>query len=74
MFHSLPSLTPEALFGDGYSSDRTKEWSWDPFFHSESMIHTTRMGYDISMGLLWEFLWDFFVLPMLFPCYIYDIL
>ena len=25
------------------------------------------------MGLLWEFLWDFFVVPMLFPCYIHDI-
>ena len=25
------------------------------------------------MGLLWIFLWDFFVVPMLFPCYIYDL-
>ena len=69
MFHSLPSLTPEALFGDGYSSDRTKEWSWDPFF--------TASPWSIQLGWGMIFLWDYYGnsygISLCFLCYFHVI-
>ena len=46
---------------------------WD--FHDVCMIFLEDFD-GISEGMLWEFygiLMGFFVVPMLFPCYIYDL-